>query len=40
MDSFGTAGNVTGDGAIALIIHTIKNKENTGGDTETSTVPA
>jgi len=40
MDSFGTAGNVTGDGAIALIINTIKNKENTGGDTETSTVPA
>ena len=40
MDSFGTAGNVTGDGAIALIINTIKNKENRGGDTETSTVPA
>ena len=40
MDSFGTAGNVTGDGAIALIINTIKNKEITGGDTETSTVPA
>ena len=40
MDSFGTAGNVTGDGAIALIINTIKNKENTSGDTETSTVPA
>ena len=29
MDSFGTAGNVTGDGAIALIINTIKNKEKT-----------
>lgn len=27
MDSFGTAGNVTGDGAIALIIDTIKNKK-------------
>ena len=40
MDSFGTAGNVTGDGAIALIINTIKNKEITSGDTETSTVPA
>ena len=40
MDSFGTAGNVTGDGAIALIINTIKNKDNTSGDTETSTVPA
>ena len=26
MDSFGTAGNVTGDGAIALIINKIKNK--------------
>lgn len=26
MDSFGTAGNVTGDGAIALIINTIKNR--------------
>ncbi|MDD2595496.1 MAG: dicarboxylate/amino acid:cation symporter [Bacteroidales bacterium] len=27
MDSFGTAGNVTGDGAIALIINTIKIKK-------------
>lgn len=27
MDSFGTAGNVTGDGAISLIIDTIKKKE-------------
>lgn len=27
MDSFGTAGNVTGDGAIALIINKIKQKE-------------
>jgi len=26
MDSFGTAANVTGDGAIALIINTIKTK--------------
>ena len=26
MDSFGTAGNVTGDGAIALIINKIKSK--------------
>lgn len=27
MDSFGTAGNVTGDGAIALIINKIKNRQ-------------
>lgn len=27
MDSFGTAGNVTGDGAIAMIVNTIKNKQ-------------
>ncbi len=27
MDSFGTAGNVTGDGAIALIINKIKSKQ-------------
>jgi Na+/H+-dicarboxylate symporter len=29
MDSFGTAANVTGDGAIALIIDTIKTKSST-----------
>ncbi len=40
MDSFGTAGNVTGDGAIALIINKIKNKEIAGGKPESSTVPA
>ena len=28
MDSFGTAGNVTGDGAIAMIVNTIKFKNN------------
>ncbi|MBP5210308.1 MAG: dicarboxylate/amino acid:cation symporter [Bacteroidales bacterium] len=28
MDSFGTAGNVTGDGAIAMIVNTIKNNQN------------
>ena len=37
MDSFGTAGNVTSDGAIALIINRIKNKKNAG-DTETGVV--
>lgn len=35
MDSFGTAGNVTGDGAIALIINRIKN-----GKPKNSSVPA
>ena len=30
MDSFGTAGNVTGDGAIALIINKIKNSKLVG----------
>ena len=30
MDSFGTAGNVTGDGAIALIINKIKSKHSDG----------
>jgi Na+/H+-dicarboxylate symporter len=29
MDSFGTAANVTGDGAIALIINTIRTKSST-----------
>ena len=32
MDSFGTAGNVTGDGAIALIINKIKSKGNVVGN--------
>jgi Na+/H+-dicarboxylate symporter len=27
MDSFGTAGNVTGDGAIAMIVNTIQFKK-------------
>ena len=27
MDSFGTAGNVTGDGAIAMIVNTIRFKK-------------
>ena len=40
MDSFGTAGNVTGDGAIALIINTIKNKKNIHGNPENSPLPA
>jgi Na+/H+-dicarboxylate symporter len=40
MDSFGTAGNVTGDGAIALIINTIKNKRIDRGEPQDSTVPA
>lgn len=35
MDSFGTAGNVTGDGAIALIINRIKN-----GKPQSSSLPA
>ena len=40
MDSFGTAGNVTGDGAIALIINTIKNKKTLHGNPENSPLPA
>ena len=40
MDSFGTAGNVTGDGAIALIINKIKQKKDHAGEPETGTVPA
>ena len=40
MDSFGTAGNVTGDGAIALIINTIKNKRIDRGEPQDSIVPA
>jgi len=40
MDSFGTAGNVTGDGAIALIINRIKNKKNINGNPENSPLPA
>jgi Na+/H+-dicarboxylate symporter len=36
MDSFGTAGNVTGDGAIALIINKIKTKEKIGGNPQDS----
>ena len=40
MDSFGTAGNVTGDGAIALIINKIKNKEKIGGQPQDSPLPA
>ena len=39
MDSFGTAGNVTGDGAIALIIDRIKQKKDAG-KAKTGTVPA
>ena len=38
MDSFGTAGNVTGDGAIALIINKIKSKESEKGYAENSAV--
>jgi len=38
MDSFGTAGNVTGDGAIALIINTIKKKNR--GESQNSPVSA
>ena len=40
MDSFGTAGNVTGDGAIALIINKIKKKEHIGGQPQDSPVSA
>ncbi|MBR1538347.1 MAG: dicarboxylate/amino acid:cation symporter [Bacteroidales bacterium] len=40
MDSFGTAGNVTGDGAIALIINKIKNKEKRSGKPQDSPVSA
>ena len=40
MDSFGTAGNVTGDGAIALIINKIKNKEIVSGNAQDSPVSA
>ena len=38
MDSFGTAGNVTGDGAIALIINKIKIKEKIGGNPQDSSL--
>ncbi len=40
MDSFGTAGNVTGDGAISLIIDKIKQKEKQGAELEDSPVSA
>ena len=40
MDSFGTAGNVTGDGAIALIINKIKNKNTASGNPQDSPLPA
>ena len=40
MDSFGTAGNVTGDGAIALIINKIKKTEHIGGQPQDSPVSA
>ncbi len=40
MDSFGTAGNVTGDGAISLIINKIKQKEKPGAKLEDSPVSA
>ena len=40
MDSFGTAGNVTGDGAIALIINKLKIKEKESGHTQDSPVSA
>jgi Na+/H+-dicarboxylate symporter len=40
MDSFGTAGNVTGDGAIALIINKIKKKDHISGQTQDSPLPA
>ncbi len=40
MDSFGTAGNVTGDGAIALIINKIKNKNIASGNPQDSPLPA
>ena len=38
MDSFGTAGNVTGDGAIALIVNKIKIKEKIGGNPQDSSL--
>ena len=40
MDSFGTAGNVTGDGAIALIINKLKNNEKKSGHAQDSLVSA
>ena len=40
MDSFGTAGNVTGDGAIALIINRIKMNESGNGPAENRPVSA
>lgn len=40
MDSFGTAGNVTGDGAIALIINKLKNKQKASGEAQDSPVSA
>ena len=40
MDSFGTAGNVTGDGAMALIINKLKIKEKESGHTQDSPVSA
>ncbi len=40
MDSFGTAGNVTGDGAIALIINKIKNKNTNSGEPQDRPLPA
>ena len=40
MDSFGTAGNVTGDGAIALIINKLKLKEKNSGHAKDSRVSA
>lgn len=40
MDSFGTAGNVTGDGAISLIINKIKQKEKQRAKLEDSPVSA
>ena len=40
MDSFGPAGNVTGDGAISLIINKIKQKEKPGAKLEDSPVSA
>ena len=40
MDSFGTAGNVTGDGAIALIINKLKLKEKESGHAQDSRVSA
>ena len=40
MDSFGTAGNVTGDGAIALIINKLKLKEKNSGHAQDSPVSA